>query len=262
MDRLDLRAADTDRDRAIALLREALAQGRINEGEFSQRASQALDAATYAQLRSTLADLPISPADLPQPPSTQSVDTGSADSAASPSASQVGGARTPTRRTPAQRRSTVPIEVQRRRSLIASMVALMTIFTGAAIIATTPVSDVYADPALGYDYGTAVERDEFGAAIISEKMMFDSGAEYGYEVLRHDGEAGILRITADYSGAVIRVRVDPDGDGPDMMRSSSHRGVADIYLPEGSVPVEISVEGAWSYAFEPIAAAPDEPAAP
>lgn len=132
----------------------------------------------------------------------------------------------------------------------------MTIFAGAAVIATTPVSDVYADPALGYDYGTAIERDEFGAAIISEKLMFSAGAEYGYEVLRHEGEAGLLRITADYADAVIRVRVDVDGDEPGPMRSSAHRGVAEIYLPAGSLPVEISVEGAWSYTFTPLSGPP------
>jgi hypothetical protein len=132
------------------------------------------------------------------------------------------------------------------------MVALMTIFTGAAVIATTPMTDVYADSAYNYDYGTAVTRDEFGAAILSEKAMFSEGSEYGYEVLRHDGPAEVLRITAQYPDAVIRVRIDVDGEEAGPLRSSSYRGVADVLLPEGSQPVEISVEGAWTYQVLPL----------
>lgn len=227
-----MRASDVDRDAAIAHLRLALEQGRLSSDEFDSRTSAVFSAKTYADLREPLADLPIAPGDLPAPP------------AKAPAVSTSPR----TRPAPRSARTPVPLEVQRRRSLIASMVALMTIFTGAAIIATTPMTDVYA----GYDYGSAVVRDEFGAAIISEKAMFSEGAEYGYEILRHDGEAEVLRITAAYPDAVIRVRIDVDGEATGPLRSSSYRGVADVLLPAGSQPVEISVEGAWTYQVLPL----------
>lgn len=236
-----MRASDVDRDAAITHLQVALEQGRLNTEEFNARAAAAFEAKTYSELRQPLADLPIPQAELPGPPSK---------APAKPSATTDSSPRT---RPNARRSHTpVPLEVQRRRSLIASMVALFTIFTGAAIIATTPMTDVYADSAYGYDYGSAVVRDEFGAAIISEKAMFSEGAEYGYEILRHDGEAEVLRITAKYPDAVIRVRIDVDGEETGPLRSSSYRGVADVLLPAGSQPVEISVEGPWTYQVLPL----------
>lgn len=231
-----MRASDVDRDVALTHLRVAMEQGRLSADEFNARASDVFEAKTYADLREPLADLPIAPSELPSPPSK----------APAPVTA------TTSRPSPRQPRPVVPLEVQRRRSLIASMVALLTIFTGAAIIATTPMTDVYADSAYGYDYGSAVVRDEFGAAIVSEKAMFSEGAEYGYEILRHDGEAELLRITAEYPDAVIRVRVDVDGEETGPLRSSSYRGVADVLLPAGSQPVEISVEGPWTYQVLPL----------
>lgn len=231
-----MRAGDVDRDAAITHLRVALEQGRVTTEEFHSRTTAVFEAKTYADLRETLADLPIAPSDLPAPPRK------------APAATTAPHTQTSSRAV----RTTVPLEVQRRRSLIASMVALLTIFTGAALIATTPMTDVYADSAYGYDYGSAVARDEFGAAIISEKAMFSEGTEYGYEVLRHDGPAEVLRITAQYPDAVIRVRMDVDGEETGPLRSSSYRGVADVLLPAGSQPVEISVEGAWTYQVLPL----------
>lgn len=237
-----MRASDVDRDVAITHLQSALEHGRLNTDEFNARAAAVFEAKTYADLRLPLADLPIPQAELPAPPSK------------SPATTTPAKVSSPTRARPNARRpqAPVPLEVQRRRSLIASMVALMTIFTGAAIIASTPMTDVYADSAYGYDYGSAVVRDEFGAAIISEKAMFSEGAEYGYEVLRHDGPAEVLRITAQYPDAVIRVRIDVDGEETGPLRSSSYRGVADVLLPAGSQPVEISVEGPWTYQVLPL----------
>lgn len=241
-----MRASDADRDAAVSLLRGALEQGRLSPDEFDVRASAVFSAKTYVELREPLSDLPISPSDLPTPPGDVSV--------ANPGVGTATGPRpAPVRRGTRSSRPTVPLEVQRRRSLIASMVALLTIFTGAAIIATTPMTDVYAESAYGYD--SAVALNEFGAAIISEKAMFSEGAEYGYEVLRHNGEAEVLRITAEYPDAVIRVRIDIDGEASGPLRSSSYRGVADVLLPAGSQPVEISVEGAWTYQVLPLTSA-------
>ena len=238
-----MRAGDVDRDAAIDHLREALAQGRLSSEEFGTRTAAVFAARTYAELREPLSDLPIPPADLPAPPGSAIVEPAPKEARSTVRATGTGRAAT---------RAQVPLEVQRRRSLMASMVALLTIFTGAALIATTPMTDVYADSNYGYEYGNAVALNEFGAAIVSEKAMFSQGAEYGYEVLRHDGPAEVLRITAQYPDAVIRVRIDVDGEETGALRSSSYRGVADVVLPEGSQPVEISVEGAWTYEVLPL----------
>lgn len=246
VDPLQMRASDVDRDAAITHLQVALEEGRLTTEEFTARTTTVFAAKTYADLRVPLSDLPIAQSDLPSPSNKSAAKTATTSTASTASAAL------PTRGAVRRTHTPVPLEVQRRRSLIASMVALLTIFTGAAIIATTPMTDVYADSAYGYGYGSAVVRDEFGAAIISEKAMFSEGAEYGYEILRHNGAAEVLRITAQYPDAVIRVRIDVDGDETGPLRSSSYRGVADVLLPAGSQPVEISVEGPWTYQVLPL----------
>jgi len=54
----DLRASDTDRDRALSELSEAFRVGRITASEFDQRSGQALQARTGTELTALLADLP------------------------------------------------------------------------------------------------------------------------------------------------------------------------------------------------------------
>ena len=53
-----LRAADTDRDRAAELLRQAAAEGRITFDELDERVSQAYTAKTFADLAALTSDLP------------------------------------------------------------------------------------------------------------------------------------------------------------------------------------------------------------
>jgi hypothetical protein len=53
-----IRAADADRDRAAALLREHHAAGRLTAEEFHDRMEKAMDAATLGQLDELMADLP------------------------------------------------------------------------------------------------------------------------------------------------------------------------------------------------------------
>ncbi|HEY0933038.1 MAG TPA: DUF1707 domain-containing protein [Trebonia sp.] len=53
----DLRASDTDRERVIALLGEALADGRLSHDEYSERMPQALAARTLGELAGLTADL-------------------------------------------------------------------------------------------------------------------------------------------------------------------------------------------------------------
>ena len=53
-----LRAADTDRDRAAELLRQAAAEGRITFDELDERISQAYAAKTFADLEVLTSDLP------------------------------------------------------------------------------------------------------------------------------------------------------------------------------------------------------------
>jgi len=53
-----LRAADTDRDRAADLLRQAAAEGRITFDELDERISQAYAAKTFADLEALTSDLP------------------------------------------------------------------------------------------------------------------------------------------------------------------------------------------------------------
>lgn len=53
-----IRASDADRERTAALLREHLAEGRLNAEEFNDRLDKALAAKTIGELDALLADLP------------------------------------------------------------------------------------------------------------------------------------------------------------------------------------------------------------
>jgi hypothetical protein len=53
-----IRAADADRDRAAALLREHHAAGRLTAEEFHDRMEKAMDARTMGELDDLMADLP------------------------------------------------------------------------------------------------------------------------------------------------------------------------------------------------------------
>jgi len=54
----DLRAGDEDRDRTIALIREAYAEGRLDGDEFQERMGQAQQARTFGELDLLVRDLP------------------------------------------------------------------------------------------------------------------------------------------------------------------------------------------------------------
>jgi len=53
------RAADADRERVAAVLREEMAVGRLTMEEFEDRLSRAYEAKTWADLRALTADLPV-----------------------------------------------------------------------------------------------------------------------------------------------------------------------------------------------------------
>jgi hypothetical protein len=53
----DLRASDNDRERVVAMLSEALADGRLSHGEYSERMSLALSARTLGELAVLTTDL-------------------------------------------------------------------------------------------------------------------------------------------------------------------------------------------------------------
>lgn len=54
----DLRAGDAERDATISMLREAFAEGRLDQAEFDDRLGQAHIAKTYGELSQLTADLP------------------------------------------------------------------------------------------------------------------------------------------------------------------------------------------------------------
>lgn len=54
----DLRAGDEDRDRTSATLREAYAEGRLDNEEFQSRLEQAHEAKTFGELAALTRDLP------------------------------------------------------------------------------------------------------------------------------------------------------------------------------------------------------------
>jgi Domain of unknown function (DUF1707)/2TM domain len=53
-----IRAADTDRDRAVAQLRQHLVEGRLTMEEFTERVDEAYAARTMADLQQALRELP------------------------------------------------------------------------------------------------------------------------------------------------------------------------------------------------------------
>lgn len=56
-----MRASDQDRDEAVAELRRAFSEGRLDLAELDDRASRAYTARTWADLRALTADLPAVP---------------------------------------------------------------------------------------------------------------------------------------------------------------------------------------------------------
>jgi hypothetical protein len=62
-----LRAADTDRDRAAAMLGTAFSEGRLSKDEYDARLESALSARTYADLDDVVSDLPVAQATVPSP---------------------------------------------------------------------------------------------------------------------------------------------------------------------------------------------------
>ena len=57
----DLRAGDEDRDRTITLIREAYAEGRLDNDEFTTRMTAAQQSRTYGELAALVRDLPVEP---------------------------------------------------------------------------------------------------------------------------------------------------------------------------------------------------------
>ena len=66
---VDLRASDADRDRIADILREALAEGRLDAAEHSERLDQVYAAKTLGELEPLVRDLPAGGAGRPQPAS-------------------------------------------------------------------------------------------------------------------------------------------------------------------------------------------------
>ena len=58
MDDESLRVSDTDREQAVAALRQHLLAGRLTLDEFSERVGLALEARTRGDLEASLANLP------------------------------------------------------------------------------------------------------------------------------------------------------------------------------------------------------------
>ncbi|BAJ28996.1 hypothetical protein KSE_31860 [Kitasatospora setae KM-6054] len=56
-----MRAANTDRERTIDVLKAAYVEGRLTAAEYEQRMAAAHQAATYGQLTALVADLPAGP---------------------------------------------------------------------------------------------------------------------------------------------------------------------------------------------------------
>ncbi|MGW3208283.1 DUF1707 SHOCT-like domain-containing protein [Streptomyces sp. NPDC001135] len=63
----DLRASDSDRDRVAEVLRDALAEGRLDMAEFDERLEAAYKARTYGELAPLTRDLPAAGAATPLP---------------------------------------------------------------------------------------------------------------------------------------------------------------------------------------------------
>ncbi|MCX4748461.1 DUF1707 and DUF4190 domain-containing protein [Kitasatospora sp. NBC_01287] len=62
-----MRAAHTDRDRTVDVLKAAYAEGRLNADEYSARFDLAHQAQTYGQLAQLVGDLPSGPMPGPMP---------------------------------------------------------------------------------------------------------------------------------------------------------------------------------------------------
>ncbi|MFF6800647.1 DUF1707 domain-containing protein [Streptomyces sp. NPDC012616] len=58
-DRSDLRASDADRERVAEVLRDAVAEGRLDMAEFEERLEQTYAARTYRELAPVTRDLPV-----------------------------------------------------------------------------------------------------------------------------------------------------------------------------------------------------------
>ncbi|MGW7527200.1 DUF1707 SHOCT-like domain-containing protein [Streptomyces sp. NPDC054783] len=63
----DLRASDSDRERVAEVLRDALAEGRLDMAEFEERLEATYKARTYGELTPITRDLPASGAPAPAP---------------------------------------------------------------------------------------------------------------------------------------------------------------------------------------------------
>jgi hypothetical protein len=63
----DLRASDADRDRIADILRDALAEGRLDAAEHSERIDQVYAAKTLGELEPLVRDLPVGRAAAPAP---------------------------------------------------------------------------------------------------------------------------------------------------------------------------------------------------
>ncbi|MFJ2603510.1 MULTISPECIES: DUF1707 domain-containing protein [unclassified Streptomyces] len=61
----DLRASDDDRDRVAEILRDAVAEGRLDMAEFDERLEATYRARTYGELAPLIRDLPVSGGPLP-----------------------------------------------------------------------------------------------------------------------------------------------------------------------------------------------------
>ncbi|MFI1033571.1 DUF1707 domain-containing protein [Streptomyces sp. NPDC020951] len=61
----DLRASDADRERVSEVLRDALAEGRLDMAEFEERLDQTYKARTYGELAPITRDLPVAGVALP-----------------------------------------------------------------------------------------------------------------------------------------------------------------------------------------------------
>ncbi|MFH8340321.1 DUF1707 domain-containing protein [Streptomyces sp. AM6-12] len=75
--RPELRASDADRERIAEVLRDALAEGRLDMGEFEERLEAAYRARTYGELAPLTRDLPASAAPAPVSFTKQPVAEGS-----------------------------------------------------------------------------------------------------------------------------------------------------------------------------------------
>lgn len=64
-ERRAIRASDTDREAAVARLRAAMDEGRLNVLEYDERIARAYQALTYGDLADLFVDLPLSPAGKP-----------------------------------------------------------------------------------------------------------------------------------------------------------------------------------------------------